>query len=163
MNRKTASLAYPTNPLAAMRDLQDLDAIERPENTATSSAESSEVARKPSSERLSVGEIAGSSAESQAEAFIEAKKPTPKRSSRVRESDSEEVSPNAISDAVYTMLQKPYTADSRKGPFTVSTVKIPTEVWERLGWVATLTGQAKQEIITDALKTHFEKVLKSWK
>lgn len=68
-----------------------------------------------------------------------------------------------MTDAVAMMLQKPYTADSRKGPFTVSTVKIPTEVWERLGWVATLTGQAKQEIITDALKSHFEKVLKSWK
>ena len=48
MNRKTASLAYPTDPLAAMRDLQELDAVVH----ATSSAESSVVAQQQSSERM---------------------------------------------------------------------------------------------------------------
>ena len=185
MNRKTASLAYPSNPLAAMRDLQDLDAVQKPVPHATSSAESSEVAQLPGSERSRVDSGADSSANAQAVAQMPTpkqsrvdsgvdsgantqtvtQKPTPKRSSQASASDSapEGASTNAMADAVWTMLQKPYTAVSRKGPFTVSTVKIPTEVWERLGWVSTLTNRAKQEIITDALKTHFEKVLKTWK
>jgi hypothetical protein len=155
MNRKTNSLAYPSNPLAAMRDLQELDAVAH----ATGSAESSVVAQQPSSERGSVD----SSADSGAETLADSQKPTPKRSSRTRSSatESDEETSNPMADAVWQMLQQPYTADARKGPFTVSTVKIPTEVWERLGWVATLTGQHKQEIITEALKTHFEKVLKT--
>ena len=161
MNRKTTSLAYPTNPLAAMRDLQELDAVENASSHATSSAESSVVAQEPIRERRS----ADSREDSRAEALTDSQKPTPKRSSRTRnaESDTNEAASNPMADAVWTMLQQPYTADVRKGPFTVSTVKIPTEVWERLGWVSTLTGQHKQEIITDALKTHFEKVLKARK
>jgi hypothetical protein len=161
MNKKTASLAYPSNPLAAMRDLQDLDALPKPVAFATSSAESSVVAHQQSSEPSSQR----GSPESSAETLAEAKKPTPKLSSvtRHKELDSESDSSNPMADAVWSMLQKPYTADVRKGPFTVSTVKIPTEVWERLGWVSTLTGQPKQEIISEALKTHFEKVLRSKK
>lgn len=161
MTRKTESLAYPTNPLAAMRDLQELDAAQGNTIHATSSVDSSEVAQKPSSEHSS----ARNSVDGSAEARAETRQPTQKRSSRARaaETDTGEASSNAIADAVWSMLQKPYTADLRKGPFTVSTVKIPTEVWERLGWVSNLTGQRKQEIITEALKSHFEKVLKAWK
>jgi hypothetical protein len=58
------------------------------------------------------------------------------------------------------MLARPYTSDPRKGPFTVSTVKIPTEVWERLGWLSAWAGQPKQEIIADALREHFVRILK---
>ena len=57
------------------------------------------------------------------------------------------------------MLAKPYRFDPKKGPFTVSTVKIPTEVWERLGWAATLTDRPKQEIISDALKEYFARLV----
>ena len=144
MTRKAASLAYPNNPLAAMRDLQNLD---RPENAPTS-ANSSAVAHPPSSERGSKRDNVDVSADTP----TAERKPAPKRSSRSR---------TPKSDAVWAMLRQPYTADARKGPFTVSTVTIPTEVWARLGWVATLTGRPKQEIITDALKTHFEKVLEA--
>jgi hypothetical protein len=65
-----------------------------------------------------------------------------------------------MANAIRGMLSKPYTADPKRGPFTVSTVKIPSEISERLGWVATLTGKAKQEILADALKDYFAKVLK---
>lgn len=65
-----------------------------------------------------------------------------------------------MADAVREMLSRPYTCDPGKGPFTVSTVKVPTEVWERLGWVSAWTGRPKQEIIADALKEHLGKVLK---
>ena len=183
MTRKTASLAYPNNPLAAMRDLQDLDRPESAPTSANSSAESSAVAYQPSSERGNQRDSEEGSAdtptgaqkptpkprsqrdgeESSADAPTGAQTPTPKRGSRPRatDTDADEGSSNPMADAVWAMLRQPYTADARKGPFTVSTVKIPTEVWGRLGWVATLTGQPKQEIITDALKTHFETVLKA--
>ena len=159
MNRKISSLSYPTNPLAAMRDLQELDAVTKPPTQIDSSAESSEVAKKPGGEDSSQRDNEDSSAES----LTDSQKPTPKRSRRPRSTatEAEEAPSNPMADAVWQMLQQPYTADVRKGPFTVSTVKIPTEVWERLGWVSTLTGQAKQEIITEALKSHFETVLKA--
>jgi len=57
------------------------------------------------------------------------------------------------------MLSLPYTADPRKGPYTVSTVKIPTEVWERLGWAASLTERPKQEISAEALNDYYSKIL----
>jgi hypothetical protein len=62
-----------------------------------------------------------------------------------------------MAEAVRALLEKPYTADPRTGPFTVSTVKIPTEVWERLGWVAKVSGRTKQELIADALKEFFRR------
>jgi hypothetical protein len=58
------------------------------------------------------------------------------------------------------MLAKPYSFDPKKGPFTVSTVKIPTDVWERLGWAAVLTDQPKQDIIAVALKNYFATLLR---
>jgi len=66
-----------------------------------------------------------------------------------------------MAEAVRKMLSLPYTSDPKKGPFTVSTVKIPTDVWERLGWVSAWAGRPKQEIIADALREHLVKVLKS--
>jgi hypothetical protein len=56
------------------------------------------------------------------------------------------------------MLGRPYPPDLAKGPFTVTTVKIPTALWERLGWVVALTGQAKQDVLAEALKDRLEKV-----
>jgi predicted transcriptional regulator len=47
-----------------------------------------------------------------------------------------------------------------KGPFHVSTVKIPSEVWERLGWAAKFSEQTQQDIIADALKDYFQKMLR---
>jgi hypothetical protein len=65
-----------------------------------------------------------------------------------------------IAEAVRTLLARPYAATAEKGPFTVSTVKIPAEVWERLSWLSKWTGRAKQDIIADALREHFAKVLR---
>jgi hypothetical protein len=39
-------------------------------------------------------------------------------------------------------------------------VKIPTEVWERLGWLSAWAERPKQEIIADALREHFVRILK---
>lgn len=161
MTRKTESLSYPSNPLAAMRELQELDAkphgidvngaapeptkVALPASSAVASADSSEEARATSSEVASA---------------TRSKKPRPKPGRRARggEPDSSE-EPSPLASAVREMLSEPYTADPKKGPFTVSTVKIPTEVSERLGWVSTLTGKAKQEILAEALKDYFQKIL----
>lgn len=152
MNKKTTSLAYPSNPLAAMRDLQDLDFKpdfkEAPQtNSATSSVvaqqHSSEVANATSSQEVSVSTLQVASV------------------SHGKESVSSDDSSNPMTQALWEMLGKPYMDDGKKSPFTVSTVKIPTEVWQRLDWVSTLTSQPKQEILTEALKAHFEQLLKT--
>jgi hypothetical protein len=57
--------------------------------------------------------------------------------------------------ALLEMLKKPYSSEPQ---FTVTSVKIETEVLQRLGWVSTLTGEAKQDIVSSALKEYFQKV-----
>lgn len=84
--------------------------------------------------------------------------PRPRKPDPAWVSDEDPADPMA--EAVRTMLGRPYAADPEKGPFTVSTVKIPAEVWDRLGWLSKWTGRAKQDIIADALKDHFAKVVK---
>ncbi len=59
------------------------------------------------------------------------------------------------------MLSEPYSTETgRSRQYTVSTVKIPTDVWERLGWVAKFSERKQQDIIADALKDYFQKMLK---
>ena len=69
-------------------------------------------------------------------------------------------SSDPLGDAVRELLDRPYATAGARVPVTVSTVKIPTEVWERLGWVAALTGRTKQDLIAEALKAYFRVVLK---
>jgi hypothetical protein len=57
--------------------------------------------------------------------------------------------------ALLDLLAQPYSPDPK---YTVTSVKIETEVLERLGWVSTLTGEAKQDVISSALKEYFQKV-----
>ncbi len=190
MTRRTESLAYPKNPLAAMRELQELNglppvtngnepAVNRsvvalptplPQGSATSSVvappNSSEVAGATSSPASSVECSAVADADrsddsSATSSVAQARRRKP--GTRTKEEPLPDYSADTgdpLAAAVRKMLAQPYTADPKKGPFTVSTVKIPTEVSERLGWVATLTGKAKQEILAEALKDYFAKVLK---
>jgi hypothetical protein len=81
------------------------------------------------------------------------------KSERVKEESKRDTDPMA--EALRDMLAKPYTADVKKGPFAVSTVKIPTEVWDRLDWLSKVSKKPKQEIIAEALKTHFQQILKA--
>src|SRR5262245_43002719 len=170
MNRKTESLSYPTNPLAAIRELQELDArpklasksnqAEKPPVVAlpTSRAVASATGSDESSTTDSDETDATSSKESSAPQ-VRRRKAAPAKKEPGDKPDLNETA-GPMAGAVREMLSQPYTADPRKGPFTVSTVKIPTEVSERLGWVAALTGKAKQEILAEALKDYFAKVLK---
>lgn len=184
MTRKTESLAYPKNPLVALRELQELnDPVANgndptPNRTAEAlsqrSATSSVVAPEESSEPVNAtssatsnlescgtadatGSVDGSATSSATQ--IRKRRPTTRAKEGEPPDDSLETG-DPLAAAVRQMLSRPYTADPKKGPFTVSTVKIPTEISERLGWVATLTGKAKQEILADALKDYFAKVLK---
>lgn len=190
MTRRTESLAYPKNPLAAMRELQELNDLPSvangndpakcrsvvalptslPQSSATSSAvappESTEVADATSSltssvESSAVAEADSSDDSSATSSATSARKR--KQITRTKEEAPQDESADTgdpLAAAVRKMLSQPYRADPKKGPFTVSTVKIPTEVSERLGWVATLTGKPKQEILAEALKDYFAKVLK---
>ena len=60
--------------------------------------------------------------------------------------------------AMLSLLAQPYETDVRTGPYTVSTMKIPTALVERLGWVSTLTGRTKQELVAEAIRDYLEKV-----
>lgn len=64
--------------------------------------------------------------------------------------------PLSVEMAILDLLEKPYSVNPLEGPFTVSTLKIPTVISERLGWVSSLTGRPKQEIVAEALKLYFE-------
>lgn len=169
--RKTQSLAYPSDPLAAIRELQNLDAV--PNTVATNpesavdhdpivgpqSVESASVAALPVAPTTgSAVALATSSAASSVEP--KARKVASSPGESKRSPDESQGTGDPMAEALNEMLAKPYTADAKKGPFTVSTVKIPTEVWERLGWLSAVSERPKQEIIADALKTHFRQVLK---
>ena len=182
MTRKTESLSYPKNPLAAMRELQELDAqthiangndsaddspvVALPTTLPKSNATSSVVALANSSDTggASGSEVAhaASSDESSATSSVPqaAKRKQGNRTKAEPSPDDPAETGDPMANAVRGMLSQPYTADPKRGPFTVSTVKIPTEISERLGWVAALTGKAKQEILAEALKDYFAKVLK---
>lgn len=186
MTRKTESLSYPKNPLAAMRELQELDAHAHiangndpaedspavaltttlPTSSVVALANSSDVGSANSSDEVSTNGSAAARADGSDESSATSSVPQPrkrKQGSRAKAEDSEDEaleSGDPLAKAVREMLSQPYTADPKRGPFTVSTVKIPTEVSERLGWVSALTGKAKQEILADALKDYFAKVLK---
>jgi hypothetical protein len=160
MTRKTESLAYPTNPLAAIRELHDLDAqpadVAVPQVERRSETTSATALPRPLATGGAVVNEVGSEV---ASATGRARRNRP----RLPEHAPRPIEPNDRTDplrlAVRELLARPYAADAKAGPFTVSTVKIQTEVWERLGWVSTLTDRPKQEILAEALKDYFEKIL----
>lgn len=115
--KKTEALTFPTNPLAAMRELQDLD------------QPSQEVQPEPEVEEIE-----------------------PPKQSIYRQIDpptTRTIDP--VRQAIMQVLAEPFAGDPLKGPFTVTTVKVPTVIWQRLGLYAQLTEEPKQEILAKAL------------
>lgn len=176
--RKTSSLAVPADPLAALRALQELDTPRSPVpedatalpvadatgsaplpatgsavGSATTPAESNEVANAGGSVVTRPRERDTSSATGSAGA----RSPGPRKIEPTEETADP---PDPMAAAVRAMLGQPYSGEPAKGQFIVSTVKLPVEVWERLGWLSKWTGRAKQDIIADALKDHFAKIVK---
>ncbi len=58
------------------------------------------------------------------------------------------------------LLKTPLPAEHAKGPFQAGTVRMPVEVWKRVGWVSALTGRTKQDIIGEALRAYLERLPK---
>jgi hypothetical protein len=174
MVRKMQGLAYPSNPMAAIRELQELNAVEptpppspdpptKPEEPIVAlqvvGVDSSEVASADSNEEA----LAESSERSSAKGSRRRSATGSERASKVASATSSATvtdPDNPMHSAVVAMLGRPFSPELEKGPFTVTTVKIPTEIWERLSWLSSLTGQPKQEVIADALKEHFKRAVK---
>ena len=152
MAKRTQSLSYPSDPLASLRELQDLDAPGAPSPFDRGPSVRPAVAAPPEADTTG-------SADGRAPGSAEASGPAAKRP-RSGEPKRDKPASDPMGDAVRRLLAAPYGEAAGKGAVTVSTVKIPTEVWERLGWVAKLSGRTKQDLITDALKRYFETVLK---
>jgi hypothetical protein len=67
---------------------------------------------------------------------------------------------NRLETALREMLANPYATDLLKGPYTVTSMKLHTEVSERLGWASTLLKRPKQDIVSEALRHYFERILR---
>lgn len=122
--KKTEALTFPSNPLAAMRELQDLDPA-------------------PDDKGAPDGDTALTSSELEEE--------TAARSYRQGEAPGSRAT-DPVRQAILQVLSQPFQGDPLKGPYTVTTVKVPTAVWERLALYAQLTGEHKQDILAKALR-----------
>src|SRR5262249_36480957 len=56
------------------------------------------------------------------------------------------------------LLATPLPEGFMSGPFQAGTVRMAVEVWKRLGWIASFTGRAKQDIIGEALLAYIERI-----
>jgi hypothetical protein len=63
--------------------------------------------------------------------------------------------------ALVQLLSTPLEADLKKGPFQAATVRMPAEVWKRVGWVASFSGRTKQEVIGEALISYLDRLRKT--
>jgi len=66
---------------------------------------------------------------------------------------------NPVRQAMIEMLAQPYPADMADGVMTVTSVKIPKPVWERLEYARTITKKDKQDIIAEALRLYFDRIV----
>lgn len=107
-----------------MRELQDLDQPQPPET------EEKEASTEP--------------------AELDEAEPSSREYRQIDSPSSRAVDP--VRQAILQVLAQPFPVDPLKGPFTVTTVKVPTAIWERLALFAQLTGEHKQEILAKALK-----------
>jgi len=61
--------------------------------------------------------------------------------------------------AMLGMLAQPYPAEMEAGVMTVTSVKIPKPIWERLEYARTITKQDRQDIIAEALRLYFDRIV----
>jgi hypothetical protein len=60
--------------------------------------------------------------------------------------------------ALAQLLATPLEPGLLHGPFQAGTVRMPSELWKRVGWIASFTGRTKQEIIGEALWSYLERL-----
>ena len=152
MRKKTEGLTFPTNPLATMRELQDLDAPPK----APSAPQEKEVAVQPTRSEV-VEPIALPTTDIANPAENTTTLPVAYTTSSTT-ALLKKIDP--LRDALLQTIQHPIEGDMSKGPFTVSSIKVHNTVWERLGYVGQLTGRNKQDLVSEALIDLFAKVLR---
>src|SRR5262249_7348432 len=71
---------------------------------------------------------------------------------------------NPVHHAMRQVLLQPFSDELRKGPTTATTIRLPSELWERLDMASTLLEQTKQDIhhkqdiIAEALKVYLTRI-----
>jgi hypothetical protein len=139
---KTRSLQVPRNPLARLREMEaEMDSAAAPQPPSEPKPQerlnsAHERAHEPTHERT--GERANVGTHERANA-------------RTKEPDGAEEA------ALSQLLSTPLDMDLLKGPFQAGTVRMPTELWKRVGWIASFTGRTKQAIIGEALLSYLER------
>jgi hypothetical protein len=184
---KTRSLTLAPDPVARMREIHDLDnpppvsptvpdgsskeALQH-ENASTQKQSNVETPPQRSAEAPERGNThmpEPISAETQKPENIEAQQQSntetqqhrntaTKKQSRQATLPDAPISENPVREAMRQALIQPYAADLSKGPSTATTIRIPTEIWERLDMASTLESQTKQDIIAEALKVYLKKI-----
>ena len=160
----TRSLRASTNPQARMQELLRRD---NPNPTPTSDA--TEITEINTTELL--GSSTTSSAIAQTESSVDTKLDGSAVAKKRRQTDTQKprsivaqkaasvIDGDPVRQAMLGMLALPYPDDMADGAMTVTSVKIPKPVWERLEYARTLTKKDKQDIIADALRIYFELIV----
>ena len=120
--------------------------------------DSSKVVQEQSSAQSSASIDATDSAESQKRRRPSSQKVAPS-SAKKKSSGTQRGSADPVRQAMLGMLAMPYPDDMAEGAMTVTSVKIPKPVWERLEYARTITRKDKQDIIADALRIYFELIV----
>lgn len=176
--QKTKSLTLALNPVARMRELADLDNPPAPpevpnDSNAATEQHGNDATHKPSSEatppqssaqaleqdnvETQKPEGAGAQPQGNAETQQHRNAATKKRSSTPAQPELD-TAQNPVREAMRQALMQAYSVDLSKGPSTATTIRIPTEIWERLDMASSLEGQTKQDIIAEALKQYLTKI-----
>jgi len=160
----TRSLRASANPQARMQELLKQDAPVPKSATETHTLPVAQTTTLPeSSTTSSAATQMESSVETDADSSAVAKKrrqiDTQKPRSTGAQNARSITSGDPVRQAMLGMLALPYPDDMAEGAMTVTSVKIPKPVWERLEYARTLTKKDKQDIIADALRIYFELIV----
>lgn len=167
--QKTRSLTLPSNPVARLRELADLDAAVPSVRRLTDDSNAATLQHRHNGSQQPFS--AEASPRESADTHVNSNRNTPAHDSAATQPHSgspakrrnndpsrPEVVDNPVRQAMRQALLQSYSADLNRGPSTATTIRIPTEIWERLDMAATLKNQTKQEIIAEALKQHLKKI-----
>lgn len=152
--KKTEGLAYPSNPLAAMRDLQELDTpTESPQPDDATTQQQRKTSGNTTTQQQSKKDVPAKERVAREDRILPAVPATPPSVPAPHGSA-------AVRLAMLNALLGPYETDLIKGATTATTLRLPTELWERLGMASAITGKTKQDLVSDALQIHLRKVAK---
>lgn len=169
--RTTRSLTLASDPVARLREIHDLDnpAAASPTAPAIPPNGSGAAAKQRSNVETVEPESAAAVPPRQQDANERDNVAAPKRATATaykrsgdatgtRRNEDLHNTDNPVHEAMRQMLRAPYSGDLNKGPATATTIRVPTEIWERLDMASTLESQTKQDIIAEALKQYLKKI-----